>query len=99
VQQWFCEIYAKFCGRVFRLPELSNPGLRSGTAGAQIILSFFGAKDRREQLLAAPWDLVVVDEVHHLLAAPALYDVAKSLSRSKGGLLLLSALPAGEMPK
>ncbi len=36
----------------------------------------------------------MIDEAHHLLDAPALYDLARGLSRSTKGLLLLSALPA-----
>jgi ATP-dependent helicase HepA len=94
VQQWLCELYAKFCGRVFRLPELGGASARIGDKAQQIILSFLGAKDRREQLLAAPWDLVVVDEAHHLLATSELYELAQKLSRAARGVLLLSALPA-----
>jgi ATP-dependent helicase HepA len=95
VQQWFCEIYAKFCGRVFRLPELSTTTRESNAIGcAQKILSFFGANQRHKQLLSTSWDLVIVDEAHHLLATQHLYDLTRELSRSAGGLLLLSALPA-----
>ena len=93
-QQWLCEIYAKFCGRVFCMPELDGVGARATTAAPQIILSFLGAKERQTELLSESWDLVVVDEVHHLLALPELYALVHKLSRTANGLLLLSALPA-----
>jgi ATP-dependent helicase HepA len=90
LQQWLCEIYAKFCGRVFRLPELTGISCADG----QVIISFLAAKERQKQLLSTHWDLVVVDEAHHLLAAPQLYQLARELSRAARGFLLLSALPA-----
>lgn len=93
-QQWLCEIYAKFCGRVFCMPELDGGGARATTAAPQFILSFIGAKERQTELLSAPWDLIVIDEVHHLLALPALYALVHKLSQAANGLLLLSALPA-----
>lgn len=94
VQQWLCELYAKFCGRIFRLPELDGASAHLDERTPQIILSFLGARQRSAQLLAVPWDLVVVDEAHHLLAAPELYELVQGLSRASRGVLLLSALPA-----
>lgn len=90
-QQWFCEIYSKFCGRVFCLPELRG-GLDAKTP--QAIISFSQALEMRKQLLSNPWDLVVVDEAHHLLAIPSLYELTKTLSLQSPAFLLLSALPA-----
>src|SRR5205085_4743774 len=40
----------------------------------------------------AGWDLVIVDEAHHLRGAKA-YEVAQALARSTWGLLLLTATP------
>lgn len=90
-QQWLCELYAKFCGRWFRLPEWSGAPVDTWK---QVIFSFTGAQRRKAALSAAPWDLVVIDEAHHLLSAPALYTFAQALSSSSRGFLLLSALPA-----
>ena len=43
---------------------------------------------------AVTWDMVVVDEAHHLLSSPVLYDFVQQLSRSCPSLLFLSAIPA-----
>jgi ATP-dependent helicase HepA len=52
---------------------------------------------RSEQVLSAPWDLLLVDEAHHLAwtpdAASPAYHLVESLSRRTPGLLLLSATP------
>src|SRR5438552_12967492 len=50
---------------------------------------------RREEVNAAAgagWDLVIVDEAHHLRGAKA-YEAAQALARSTWGLLLLTATP------
>ncbi|TXS90186.1 RNA polymerase-associated protein RapA [Parahaliea maris] len=58
---------------------------------------FAGQPERREQVLAAPWDLVVVDEAHHLewsAEAPSEeYQLVESLAGNSAGLLLLTATP------
>ena len=53
--------------------------------------------DRLAQALACPWDLVIIDEAHHLqwsqqAPSPA-YHAASELARHARGLLLLSATP------
>ncbi|GAC1342246.1 MAG: hypothetical protein NVSMB23_14720 [Myxococcales bacterium] len=50
------------------------------------------AKDEAEEASAAGWDLVIVDEAHHLRGARA-YEVATALSQRTWGLLLLTATP------
>lgn len=92
-RQWLCEMYAKFSGRVFCMPELNGSSPKTQHE-EPTILSFIGAKERSTQLLAQTWDMVVIDESHHLLAVPELYRLAKNLSAAANGLLLLSALPA-----
>ncbi|MCG7198165.1 RNA polymerase-associated protein RapA [Marinobacter pelagius] len=51
----------------------------------------------REDALAAGWDLMIVDEAHHLAWAPEAaspeYEVVESLSARTRGLLLLTATP------
>src|SRR5665213_67035 len=93
-QQWLCELYAKFSGPVFRLPELRGSPSREEGIICQAILSFTGALDIQSEWLTAKWDLVVIDEAHHLLNTPQLYRLAKQLSQKAHGVLLLSALPA-----
>ncbi|MGR9091165.1 MAG: RNA polymerase-associated protein RapA [Gammaproteobacteria bacterium] len=52
---------------------------------------------RREQALAASWDLMVVDEAHHLswhedAVSPA-YAAVEALARAAAGLILITATP------
>ncbi len=61
-------------------------------------LSLFDARpDLREQALAASWDLVVLDEAHHLHWTPEGagedYQFIEALSQNSAGLLLLTATP------
>ena len=46
------------------------------------------------ELAKISWDLVVVDECHHLLTLPSLYGFVQNLARQTPSLLLLSAIPA-----
>ena len=105
--QWFVELLRRFnlwfsiydeerCGAV----EQSDPGQNPFLA-AQLVLasvSFLaGDPSRREQAVAAGWDMVVVDEAHHLVWAPdhvsPEYELVEQLSRRSPGLLLLTATP------
>ncbi|MCG8566786.1 MAG: hypothetical protein MI747_17075, partial [Desulfobacterales bacterium] len=45
------------------------------------------------QILAAGWDLVIMDEAHHILDHPGFYNYMQALARETEGLLLLSATP------
>ncbi|MEX2326230.1 MAG: RNA polymerase-associated protein RapA, partial [Pseudomonadales bacterium] len=58
---------------------------------------FTNNPDRLDQVLDAPWDLVVVDEAHHLEWSPTnasqAYTVVDLISRASRGLLLLTATP------
>ncbi len=64
---------------------LSSPGL------------FTARDDARQMALEAPWDLVVVDEAHHLhwdeTGAGEDYRFVEQLARQAPGLLLLTATP------
>ena len=67
----------------------------------QLVIStldlFLDHPSRLEQALACPWDLIVIDEAHHLQwtqAAPSdAYRAASQLAQQTRGLLLLSATP------
>lgn len=93
-QQWLCEMYAKFCGRIFHVADLHGAkGMRKDLP-AQTIISFSAAIEAKKNLLKNRWDMIVVDEVHNLLTAPQIYDLTKELCSVTPAVLLLSALPA-----
>ncbi|MBZ0264224.1 DEAD/DEAH box helicase family protein [bacterium] len=94
VQQWFAELYSKFSGVIFHLPELSGFESLETTNSHRIILSYHSILQISEKIFSREWDLVVVDEVHHLLYEKPLYKIVRQLSLKDSGLLLLSALPA-----
>jgi ATP-dependent helicase HepA len=56
-----------------------------------------GSERARRDALAAGWDMMIVDEAHHLAWAPEAaspeYEVVESLSARTRGLLLLTATP------
>lgn len=107
VHQWFVELLRRFNlwfhifdeDRSASLDESApdgNPFLDN-----QLILcstSFLAESPARaQQALAAAWDLLVVDEAHHLAWSPEAvsteYAVAEALSQATPGLLLLTATP------
>lgn len=105
--QWFVELLRRFnlwfsiydearCTACEGSDPEKNPFL-----AAQLVLtgvSFLaGNPVRRDQALAAGWDMVVVDEAHHLVWSPEQtspeYDLVEQLARRNAGLLLLTATP------
>jgi ATP-dependent helicase HepA len=107
VHQWFVEMLRRFniwlhifdaerCASIEAGEPDANPFLDN-----QLVLTSIGflAGDprRAEQAVAAGWDVLVVDEAHHLEwseAAPSRqYQVVEQLSRQSTGLLLLTATP------
>ena len=94
-QQWLGELYSKFGGQVFTLIDLHAessinwPSLRKVIVSMSQVLQFAA-----EPLLRNNWDLVVIDECHHLLSTPVLYEFARELSTKSRSFLLLSAIPA-----
>jgi ATP-dependent helicase HepA len=94
-QQWLCELYSKFVSRPFTMLEMHDPATLSEANSRTVISPFHDAAGSAGKwLLGRPWDLVVIDECHHLLASAALYGLTRQLSRKTPWLLLLSALPA-----
>jgi ATP-dependent helicase HepA len=107
VHQWFVEMLRRFNVRLNIFDEDRCASIEAGEAGAnpflddQLVLAsirFVADNPRRAaQAVAAGWDVLVVDEAHHLQwseAAPSRdYQVVDKLSRSSEGLLLLTATP------
>ena len=94
-QQWFCEIYSKFGGQVFTLLDLHADTSLKWHALSHVIASMTQVTRYADSELAKiAWDLVVVDECHHLLSAPTLYNFVRDLARRTPAVLLLSAIPA-----
>ena len=105
--QWFVELLRRF-NLWFAIYdedrclacEQSDPD-KNPFAAAQLVLAsvgfLAGSAHRREQAVAASWDLVIVDEAHHLGWAPAAvspeYAMVEELARQSPGLLLLTATP------
>ena len=107
VHQWFVELLRRFnlhfsivdethCAASEADAPEGNPFL--GTQLALCSTAFPSANAARgDQAVAAGWDLVVVDEAHHLEWSPEApsreYDLVERLARSCPGLLLLTATP------
>jgi ATP-dependent helicase HepA len=107
VHQWFLELLRRFNlwfhifdeGRCVAI-ESSDPGVNPFLEHQLVVcdLDLFTASGRRlAQAREAGWDLLVVDEAHHLRWSPAAaspeYGVVEMLGRDTPGLLLLTATP------
>jgi ATP-dependent helicase HepA len=105
VHQWFVELLRRFnlwfsiydearCALAEQNGD--NPFLAAQLAIASV--DFLSSQEtRREQAVAAGWDILVVDEAHHLQwtpeAASPEYQLVEQLSQRTPGLLLLTATP------
>ena len=105
--QWFVELLRRFnlwfsiydearCVACEQSDPGQNPFL--ATQLALCAVSFLaGNEARRDQALAAGWDIVVVDEAHHLAWTPTAaspdYALVEQLAQRSPGLLLLTATP------
>jgi ATP-dependent helicase HepA len=107
VHQWFVEMLRRFNVWLHIFDAERCTAIETGEPGAnpflddQLVLTsidFLAGDPRRaEQAAAAGWDVLVVDEAHHLEwteAQPSrAYQVVEELSRQSAGLLLLTATP------
>ena len=107
VHQWFIELLRRFnlwfhiydeerCISIESANPQDNPFLEDQLVLCSIRL--FTSNERRvEQALNAGWDILVVDEAHHLHWSPEgvspEYLLVESLARQTPGLLLLTATP------
>jgi ATP-dependent helicase HepA len=107
VHQWFVELLRRFnlwfhifdeerCKAIEAVDSSKNPFLDD-----QLILSsitvFLQNAERARQALAAGWDVLVIDEAHHLGWSPQAispeYALVEALCRKTPSLLLLTATP------
>ncbi len=103
VHQWFVELYRKFnlSFRIFNTDHYletarTNPGINPFLDDQQGIasLDFVMANEKiRDQILGADWDMVVMDEAHHLLDPPGFHGFMQALGKKTQGLMLLTATP------
>jgi len=107
VNQWFVELLRRFNLMASLYDEERCLSIEAGDPGSnpflddQLILCplqlVAGNAARGEQVVAAPWDLVVVDEAHHLEWSPDRvspeYAVVERLAAASPGLILLTATP------
>ncbi|WP_426664594.1 RNA polymerase-associated protein RapA [Rhodanobacter aciditrophus] len=110
VYQWFVELLRRFnLGFAIYDEErcealaLADEGQDTGNPfeDEQLVIADFAFLEanpkRAQQLLDAPWDLLVVDEAHHLAwtpeAASPRYTLAERLAAKTPGVVLLTATP------
>jgi len=102
--QWFVEMYRRFNLHfsIFdqaRISESGDEGTDNPFASQQLILCSqdFLLTEQAQDLLGVDWDLVVVDEAHHLdwheNTVNREYQMVESLALKAKGLLLLTATP------
>ncbi len=102
VHQWFVELWRRF-NLLFRIfdeefclsaekqdPE-TNPfgGYQLGICS----MVFFNSNRRKKQALEAGWDMLVVDEAHHIVENSPEYKFTKAMGKTTRGLMLLTATP------
>lgn len=100
--QWLSELYRRF-GELFNVIDLDGEKLEDDidfTSSHKNLSSLeFLMSDMRwiEEAAAEPWDLLIVDEAHHLEwtadEASAEWEIVRLLSERSRGLLLLTATP------
>ncbi len=103
VYQWFVELFRKFnlsfqvvdeshCQAVEKDAPDKNPFLND-----QLILisiEFLSQSENRgKQAIRAPWDIVIMDEAHHIKEDSPAYTLASDLAEKTARLLLLTATP------
>jgi ATP-dependent helicase HepA len=100
--QWFIELYRRFnlsfmifsneyCSEL----TLTNPGINPFLEHQLGIVSISDLTDslRKRQIKEAGWDMVVIDEAHHITDYPGIYRYIQTLVEKTKGLMLLTATP------
>ncbi len=107
VHQWLVELRRRFnlrfsvfdeqrCQAIEESEDEANPFLSEQLVLAGLTL-LAGSQDRSAQAAAAGWDVVVVDEAHHLVwsqdqPSPE-YCAVETVAKASAGLMLLTATP------
>lgn len=92
--QWLSELYSKFGGYIFKMLDLAETLPRASDLRLAICSTTLAAGEAAGVLAAVQWDMIVIDEAHHLLDWPSLYEAVAKLAAPAPSLLLLSAVPA-----
>ncbi len=103
VHQWFVELFRRF-NLLFRIfdgayceslkTEDSDQNVFRSEQWALCSLDFIADQaEWNQQAIDAGWDMVVVDEAHHLTENSSEYRLVKKLGDNSPGLLLLTATP------
>lgn len=103
VNQWVIELYRKF-SLIFRIFDeayltgaaAAEPDLNPFLLDQQAIcsVSFISTSDHvKKALIGAGWDMVVMDEAHHMADDSSLYQFMTGLDAETQGLMLLTATP------
>ncbi len=107
VHQWFVELIRRFQLSFDIIDEERCDAIETGDPEANpflerqmvlVAMDFLANDERRAaQALEAGWDVLVVDEAHHLEWSPGnpgtAYEVIRTLAEQTEGLLLLTATP------
>lgn len=107
VHQWFVELLRRFnlsfsifdeerCASIQLNDPEANPFLDSQLVLCSVDL-LLANPERARQVREGKWDLLIVDEAHHLVWSPEesspQYALVEALSKETAGLLLLTATP------
>ncbi|MCF8069657.1 MAG: RNA polymerase-associated protein RapA [Desulfobacterales bacterium] len=102
VHQWFVELYRRF-NLVFRIfdeelclsAEQQEPGINPFMDYQLGICSidFLNNDKRKAQTIEVGWDMLIVDEAHHIIEESPEYLFLEDLGQNTRGLMLLTATP------
>lgn len=103
VHQWFVELLRRFnlifrifdeeyCKSIESSDPATNPFLEDQLGLCSI--DFLSSQEKwKRRAVTAKWDMLVIDEAHHLTGGSPDYLLAKELSQVSRGLMLLTATP------
>jgi len=96
-QDWLLSLYRQFGGLSFRLLEMHDPDEIDWANIQRAIAPLSSAAlDSIEALAAVEWDLVIVDEAHHVTTSLQMFNLVQRLSKNAPGLLMLGSAPTAE---
>jgi ATP-dependent helicase HepA len=99
-RQWLVEMHVSFGGRDFHLLDLHNPVNVDLNNWSRVICSLkLATRDYMNKIISVNWDLIIIDEAHHLIWNHEQYKLVQKLSTQIPRILLLSAVPARSREK